>query len=1308
MWEGVAMPASSVMIALDQFTTFGDLLKYLRRRAGLTQRELSIAVGYSDTQISRLEQNERLPDLATLTARFLPALHTEDQPEVAARLLELAATMRREDAPASGLAPYKGLYYFGEADAELFFGREALTNALLEKLTTGLESDQRFLAIVGASGSGKSSVVRAGLIPALRWQPTSSGWPVYTLTPMAHPLEALAASLSEEHPRGLSSRRWVDDLEANPQALRQGLERSAAAGGTARTLLVVDQFEELFTLCRSEQEQAAFIENLMNSATAPSGPAIVIIVLRADFYAHCARFASLRQALAQRQEYIGPMSSAELRLAIEEPARRGHWELEPGLVDILLHDIGAAPGHTPEPGALPLLSHALLETWQRRRGRTLTISGYNAAGGVRSAIAETAEAVFFDQLDVEQRPIARQIFLRLTELGDDGAGDGAVSLDGFASHDTRRRVTFTELISTPEASTIVQEVLNTLANARLITTDQNTAEVAHEALIREWPTLRRWLEEDRDGLRLHRHLTEAAQEWENRKRDPDGLYRGARLAQALEWSIAHAADLNIQERAFLEASQALAEQESREREAQRQRELETALRFADSAHKLAETETRRAEEQTRSAQRLRQRGAFLAITALAAILLAVTAIWFGQRAAQNEKLATSRELAAAAISNLQVDPERSLLLALQALQNANTLEARNALHQSLPELHLLRTIPTGHTGGAAFAAYSPDGARLASIGANGDIKVWNASTGEQVFVLPSADGDVGYSIAFSPDGNLLAAALNTKVIVLETATGKEAFSLVGTISGAPNNEMVNLAFSPDSRRLAVANFAGSPKIWDVANRTEVFSLVGHAQPCDGIAYSPDGRLLATSDDMGVVKTWDAATGRELLTLTMGGNVHSVAFSPDSGRLAAASEDGALKVWQIATGQEILSLRGNAGMYGVIFLPDGKRLVTAGQDGAARVWDAATGQELLTLAGNTSTVTSVTVSPDGMRIASSGYDGTLKIWDPAPGRELLTLEAHTDIAWDVAYSPDGTRLATVSADGSIKLWDAVSGQSIGSFSPGDGLTSLAFSPDGKQLAAGGAAGTVILLDAVSSKPVMNLPGHAYLVFDLAFSPDGKQLVTSSWDGTAKLWDLASGRELQTFPGQWSGVAFSPDGKSLFTGGLDRYVHHWDAATGQELQKFGDGDGGLNRLDVYGVAVSPDGKLLAVGQQDGAVTLWEIASGTKLRTLLGHAGLVARLAFSQDSCRLASASFDRLAKVWDVASGEESFTLFGHAGNVFGVAFSPDGNRLATVGADGTVRLFTLRLDDLVALGRTRATRALTAEECHKFLHRETCP
>lgn len=1279
------MPVSSVAIALDRFTTFGDLLKYLRRRAGLTQRELSIAVGYSDAQISRLEQNERLPDLATLTARFLPALYAEDQPEVAARLLELAASVRREDAPAAGLPPYKGLYFFDEADAELFFGREDLTTSLVERLAADLNPDQRFLAVIGASGSGKSSVVRAGLIPALRWRKSSSEWPIYVMTPTAHPLEALESCLRGDDLPAAAGKKPVPDRPTHPEFFELSLERIKGATGAQHVLIVIDQFEELFTLCRNEAEQAAFVGNLITAAFKPGRIAIVVIVMRADFYAHCARFDLLRQALARHQEYIGPMTGAQLRHAIEEPARRNHWEIEPGLVEVLLHDVGADAGRAPEPGALPLLSHALLETWRRRRGRTLTLSGYSASGGVRSAIAETAEAVFYDQLDPQQRSIARQIFLRLTELGGD-----------ISTADTRRRASFDELVSKPEDRDIVHEVLMTLADARLVTTDQNAAEVSHEALIREWPTLRNWLEEDREGLRLHRHLTVSAQEWEFSGRDISGLYRGARLAQSLEWVNTHAEDLNSLEHEYLEASRSFAEKETLEREALRQREL-------DAARQLAEAERVRAEEQTLAAKQIRRRSAFLIVVSFVAVLLMIAVILFSQRAIHNEQLSISRELAAAAASNLQIDPERSVLLALLALEKSNTLEARNALHQSLPELHILHTIFAHRS--ATNVQFSPDGTRIASIGIDG-AKIWDSSTYQLLLTLPvEEDLTYGPAVAFSPDGKRLAVAVNSGVIVWDAITGQKQFSFDGDVRGSPNNEMAHISFSPDGHRLVVANMDGTPKVWDIAERIELFSLIGHTRPCDGIAYSPDGRLIATGDDAGIIKVWDSTSGKELFTLTHSGNIHSVAFSPDSKSLASASEDGTLKVWNSATRDTILSLRGTSGLYGVAFMPDGKQLVAAGQDGTVRAWDVVSGSQLLTLSGNTSTVTSVAISPDGKRIASSGYDGTVKIWDASPGRELHTMKGHTDVVWDVAFSyiDSIAWLGSVSADGTAKLWDPATGQAEMILSQNDGLTSLAFSPNGEQLATGSAGGNVILWDIHTSQSVMTLSVHTDLVFHLAFSPDGGRLITSSWDGTAKLLDLALGRELLSFPDQWSGVAFSSDGKQVFTGGIDGYVHLWDASTGQEVRKYSEGN-----QDVYGIAVGPDGSLLAVGQQDGTITLWDVASGTKLRVLSGHAGLINQLAFSPDGTLLASASFDRLAKVWDVATGEELLSLYGNTGNVFGVSFNPDGQYLATAGADGTVRTYSLRLEELVALARSRVTRPLTSEECRKYLHMDECP
>jgi WD40 repeat protein len=1284
------MHTAHLDVVLERFTTFGDLLKFLRRRAGLTQRELSIAVGYSDAQISRLEQNERLPDVTTISARFLPVLMLEDQPEVAERLLELAATVRREDAPASGLPPYRGLFYFDESDSELFFGRENLTESLVDRLISGLKADHRFLTVIGASGSGKSSLVRAGLIPALRWRKESSGWPILVMTPTAHPPEALAEALNGHNP----IQTLVDEFNRSAKGLQKILDRLAEASGSAHVLLVIDQFEELFTLCRNDDEQHVFVENVLTSALQPGGKALVVIAMRADFYAHCAQFDLLRQAVSNYQEYIGPMSMEDLRRAIEEPAKRGHWEIEPGLVEILLHDVGADVGRVPEPGALPLLSHALLETWQRRRGHTMTLSGYIASGGVRGAISETAETVFYDKLNQLQRNIARQIFLRLTELGGD-----------TSTADTRRKVGFDELVTNQQDRDVVREVLNTLADARLITTDQNVAEVAHEALIREWPTLRNWLEENREGLRLHRHLTVAAQEWDTNNHEPSILYRGARLAQTLEWANEHGDELNLLERTFLDTSQAYSEKEDSEREAQRQRELE-------SAQKLAETEKKRAEEQSQSNNLLRQRAVILATALLLAGVLALVAVILWRNSIQSSKLATARELSAAAINNLQIDPERSTLLALKALEISDILEARNALHQSIPEMHLIENL-FASTGGVPGVAYSPDGSLIASMGARQEIKIWDARSRALMRTLLGAD-ESSSSVIFSPDGNTLAAAYVTQVVLWNVTSGERLATLSGQAVGTTvgyNLGVGQICFSPDGKYLAAANIDGAPTIWDLATNRKEMSLVAEMLPPKGIDYNPDGKSLATGGDEGVVRVWDAQRGTELFSMNLGGIIHRVSFSPDGNYLAAASEDGSIKVWNARTGEIVATPPRQSGMYDVAFLADG-RLATAGQDGTTRIWDSVSGQQLLVLAGPTSTVISVAGSPDGKQVATGAYDGSLRIWDATPGRELTTIQDHDDIVWDVEYSPDGKRIASVSMDGTAKLWDADSGQLFltmrkGS-GPTDGLTSLAFSPDGTQIATGGMDGTVTFWDSSSGNQLRAFSGHNSLVFDLAFSPDGDRLASAAWDGTAKVWDIISGKEVTTFTGHGansyvSGITFSADGKRVFSGADDKYVRIWDATNGQELGVLS-GEG----KEIYGVVLSPHGNLLAVSNQDGVITLWDANSLDKLRTFTGHAGLVNRIVFNRDGNRLASSSFDRLAKVWDVSTGNEVISLYGNTGNVFGVSFSPDGNRVVTAGADRTIRMFTTKTEELVALAESRLTRSLTTDECEKYLHVGICP
>jgi formylglycine-generating enzyme required for sulfatase activity len=425
--------------------------------------------------------------------------------------------------PAEGEPPYMGLRYFDTSDVDLFYGREALTRELLERV-----QKESFLAIVGASGSGKSSVARAGLIPL--WKQENERLVIHIITPTARPLENLAACLTRESESVTATSTLMDDLMKDTRSLRLYVKKAL---GETKLLLLVDQFEETFTLCKDGAERKAFIENLLSLAEA-DGTERVIITLRADFYHHCAEYEGLRSALKTHQEYIGAMTADELRQAITTPAETNGWDFQPGLVDLILSDVGA------EPGALPLLSHALLETWKRRQGRTLTLQGYHEAGGVKKAITQTAESVY-DKLTPAEQTIARGIFLRLTELGE-------------GVQDTRRRVKMDELGQAKEQDAVTK-VLKTLTDARLVTTEEDSAEVAHEALIREWGTLRKWLDEDRESLRTHRHLTESAGEWQRRGKEASELYRGARLKQLQDWVKEHGDALSPLEREFVKASQ---------------------------------------------------------------------------------------------------------------------------------------------------------------------------------------------------------------------------------------------------------------------------------------------------------------------------------------------------------------------------------------------------------------------------------------------------------------------------------------------------------------------------------------------------------------------------------------------------------------------------------------------------------------------------------------------------------------------------------------------------------------------------------
>ena len=1221
-----------------------------------------------------------------------------------------------DELPADVACPYKGLAAFEAEDAEYFFGREELVAELTARL-----AGTRFLAVVGPSGSGKSSVVRAGLLPAV-WAgalPGSKAWQTLVLTPGAHPLEELAVRVSLL--RGISPGSLLQDLKADAQALHLAVKQALADElDDVQLLLVVDQFEEIFALCHDGAERGRFIDALLYAVEAEGGRTVVVPTIRADFYGRCAGYANLAGWLGDNV-LVGPLSEGELRQAIERPVGRVGLRLEPGLTDTIVGDVAG------EPGALPLMSHALLETWQRRRGRTLTLSGYAASGGVAGAIAQTADTVY-GQFSPEEQATARSIFLRLTELGEEG------------TQDTRRRVAPGELVRRPEEAPAVEAVLKTLADARLITTGggpvlsslatltvdsveghvpgttegsvpsahEGTAEVAHEALIREWPALRGWLEED---LRIHRHVTEAAGEWEHLNRDPGELYRGARLATAGEWMERHSADLNPLEWAFLEASQEMARREEDEREAQRQRELEAAQR-------VAETERKRVEEQTQATGRFRRLAGVLAVVLLLAAAAAVFAMWQQQQAQQQARLAISRELAAAAINNLEADPERSVLLALQGLSEAYTLEAENALHQSIPELHLLMTL-TGHAEMPESVAVSPDGTHLASASDDGTVKVWDATTGQELLSFSTQHTGISiFGLAYSPDGARIATASDDQTAkVWDAASGQQ---LLVIDHGAP---LGGLAFSPDGKHLATAGADAMVRVWDSANGQQVLVLAGHGEATRAgsvhpggviaVLFTPDGKRLVTAGADGTARLWDAETGQSLQVMAGHTNEVYIALSPDGQRLVTAGYDGFVKLWDISSGADpaepLLTIDHGQPARAAAFGPQGARIAAASQDGAARVWDSVSGRRLLTLAGHSGLIDDMAFTVDGTRLVTSGEDKTVRIWDLAPGRELLTLAG----ARAPAYSPDGQRLATSQPDGTVAIRDSMTGQVLLSLAghPESSVGLIEFSPDGERLATASWDTTAKLWDLATGQELFTLSSHTGYVFDAGFNPDGTRLATASEDGTAKVWDARTGQELFTLIGHggWvQGVEYSPDGEYIATSGGEGTARIWDAATGRELMTLDAG------AALVGISYSPDGKRLATSRFDGVVLVWDVAGthdpsgaeGRVIYTLFGHASFVPRVAFSPDGSHLATASFDGTAKLWDMNTGQEWLSLPAQ-GTVVHVAFSPDGARLAT-GGGGQVSVYALDLEVLVALAQSRVTRSLTDGECQKFLHVEQCP
>ncbi|MBT2418174.1 trypsin-like peptidase domain-containing protein [Streptomyces sp. ISL-22] len=1161
------------------------------------------------------------------------------------------------------VCPYRGLEPFTAEHAQWFEGR----SDAVRQVVANLAQQRRLTLLLGPSGSGKSSLLQAGVLRELAKGvlPGSDRW----LPVLARPRQDMLAEIERAGLPGASS----DGITAAVNA------RLAAEPSFQRVLLVIDQFEEL--LVQSTNGRLRMLLEVIDEVTSAADAytkITVILIMRDDFYPQLAALAPrlLDAAMPGLLNVPGTLSQQDLHDIIVLPAENVGLRFQPGLPEQIISDVlettpkASFTGQAPVT-MLPLLEMSLRLLWDRRKDGFLTHDAYRRIGGVSGSVTTWCDSAL-DELSTEQQIIARRALTSLVHPTDPSHNITAV----------RNQVPLDELrdLAADPSRTgeleAVDAVITALTRRRIITTQtlgdptrpgappgEPVAELIHESLIRDWGTLRKWVERD---IRFQQWLTRARERrarWVEGKHHPGDLLSGTTLAEGLELSEQRRLPGDIEE--FLKASK---------------------------------------DHQRAAIRRSRVLNGVLSGLLVLALLAAGGVLWQSIRVGNAKERALSRELAAQADELLGTNPELAALLAVKAYRSSHTAEAIDSLG-SVAALPAHRRM-SGHTEEVRAVAYSPDRRIFASAGADNTVRLRDATTMKTLRRFPAHDNALN-AVAFSPDSRILATAGADRLVRLwNPATGAHRMTL-----GRHTDQVRAVAFHPKKDIIATAGDDSTVHLWNTANGKHLRALEGHTGHVRTVAFHPEEDAIATGSDDNTVRLWGTADGTQLATIKEHTQpVTSVAFSPDGDNFATA--DGYdVHLRDPATGESRTVLPDTAHL--IAFSPDSKAFATA-TDRFVQLWDTSTRAPRVTFAGHANAVLSLAFSPNSRTLATAGRDNTVRLWDATAGNDRTTLRGHTNAVFWLAFSPDGRTIASASADNSARLWNSETGRPEKKLSGhSKEVNAVAFHPDGDMVTTGSEDGTVRLWDTKTGASRPPLKDHDSPVRSVAFSRDGKTLATGGVDGTLLLRDAATGEARPPIDAHSEAVldmAFSADNRVLATAGADSQAKLWDRSGNLLATLSGHND------PVTSVAFSPDGDTVATASRDGTVGLWNAYTGRSIAALTKHAGAVTAVAFHRDGDTLATGSEDGTVRLWDVATRKPRMTFLASLSGVNHLTFSPDGRTLATAGVDGTARQWNVaespEPDKVIEQICRTFDRDLTLEERKAYLRDDSdasvCP